>query len=62
MDSYCLKSFEEAFKFTYYNFGIRFHRYLYNTGNEIEFIETPNFDCVAVIVDGEYIQITGFTQ
>ncbi|MBQ8017426.1 MAG: hypothetical protein IJ258_04885 [Methanobrevibacter sp.] len=56
---------DKANKFIYKRLGIKFHRYLYQEGNEIEFIdteipETGQLRDMTVKVDDDHIRITEF--
>ena len=58
-------SADRFYKFTYKKLGILFHRYLYDEGENIEFIdteipETGQRKDMVVIVDGNFIRITEF--
>ena len=57
------QSADRSYKFNYKMLGIRFHRYLYKEGENIELIETEIPDTgqrkdIAVKVDGRVIMIT----
>lgn len=59
------QSADRSYKFNYKLLGIKFHRYLYGEGTEIEFIETEipetgQLKDMVVKVDGKTIQITEF--
>ena len=59
------QSVDRSYKFIYKMLGIKFHRYVYGEGENIEFIETEISDTgqrkdMVVIVDGKTIQITEF--
>jgi hypothetical protein len=59
------QSVDRSYKFIYKILGIKFHRYVYGEGENIEFIETEISNTghrkdMAVIVDGKTIQITEF--
>lgn len=59
------QSADRSYKFIYKLLGLAFHRYLYNEGEEIEFIETEIPDTgqlkdMSVKVDGKTVQITEF--
>ena len=59
------QSADRSYKFNYKMLGIRFHRYLYKEGENIELIETEIPDTgqrkdIAVKVDGRVIMITEF--